>query len=150
MPVSTDLNDYRFRTSLRVRLSETDAVGVVFFGSFSQYMDLGRMDYLDALGLDGVAGRATAMPPGVVVRSSVDFKSPARYRDSLDVNVRISEFGTSSYTWEFLFRDQRSPRVVALGSMVQVWVNADLKPEPLPKEFREQVGAFEGRSLSSN
>ena len=41
MPVSTDLNDYRFRTSLRVRLSETDAVGVVFFGSFSQYMDLG-------------------------------------------------------------------------------------------------------------
>ena len=32
-PVTLDLNAYRFHTEVRVRLSETDAVGIVFFVS---------------------------------------------------------------------------------------------------------------------
>ena len=73
-----DLNAYGFQTELRVRLSETDAVGIVFFGSFAVYFDVGRMDYLAHLGLQGFDGAVRDLIPGAVVRQEAHFHSPAK------------------------------------------------------------------------
>ena len=79
--ISRDLNDYGFQTEVRVRLSETDAVGIVFFGSFAAYMDVGRMDYLGYLGVTPTEGRVPGLIPGAVVGQEVSFHRPARYND---------------------------------------------------------------------
>ena len=47
-----ELSKYGFSTEVQVRLSETDAVGIVFFGTYAHYFDIGRMDYLAHLGLN--------------------------------------------------------------------------------------------------
>ena len=80
---------FRFRTEVRVRLSETDAMGIVFHGSYFTYMEVGRMDYLRHLGLADKE-RPIRSFPNVVRRSACDFESPARFDDLLDVYVRIS------------------------------------------------------------
>ncbi len=71
---TTDRNAYAFQTEVRVRLSETDAVGIVFFGSYSAYMDVGRMDYLSHLGLQRFDGRVKGLLPGAVVGATLDFR----------------------------------------------------------------------------
>ena len=143
-----DLNAYGFQTELRVRLSETDAVGIVFFGSFAVYFDVGRMDYLAHLGLQGFDGAVRDLIPGAVVRQEAQFHSPARYNDILVLRVRIAELGKSSYTLHFLATNKRSRRLVASGLLTLVWLDDSFKPVQIPSEFRDAVRAFEGDHLS--
>ncbi len=77
---------YHFSTEIRVRLPETDAMGIAFHGSFFTYFDVGRMDYLRNLGLTE-ANRPTKGFSNVVVHASCDFKSPARFDDPLVVHL---------------------------------------------------------------
>ena len=46
-----DNSAFHFSTDIRVRLPETDAMGIVFHGNFFTYLEVGRVDYLRNLGL---------------------------------------------------------------------------------------------------
>ncbi len=146
-PITRDLNAYRFHTEVRVRLSETDAVGIVFFGSFSTYMDVGRMDYLENLGLPTFEGTVRDLVPGAVVHASADFHSPAHYNDVLAVHVRVVHLGRTSYTFHFLISDRKRPRVVATGRLTLAWLDDDFKPIRIPAAFRDAIAAFEGDNV---
>jgi acyl-CoA thioester hydrolase len=145
---SHDLNDYGFSTELRVRLSETDAVGIVFFGSFSIYFDVGRMDYLQHLALNRMDGAVRDLIPGAVVYQSTRFHSPARYNDILILHVRIAEIGDTSYTFNILVTNKRTRLIVASGLLSLVWLDENFVPVRIPDAFREAVRAFEGSTLS--
>jgi acyl-CoA thioester hydrolase len=148
MDLSRDLNEYGFSTEIRVRLSETDAVGIVFFGSFSVYFDVGRMDYLAHLGLDQFSGPVRDLIPGAVVHQEARFHSPARYNETLVMSVRISAIGQTSYTFQFLVHNKRARRLVATGQLTLVWLDDDFKPVRVPDEFRSTVEQFEKRAFS--
>ncbi len=145
--VTHDLNAYGFHTELRVRLSETDAVGIVFFGSFAAYFDVGRMDYLAHLGLHGFDGAVRDLIPGAVVRQEAQFHSPARYNDILVLHVRIAEIGRSSYTFHFLATNKRNRALVASGLLSLVWLDEAFKPVAVPDGFRDAIREFEGEHL---
>ncbi len=143
--VSTQRTDYKFRTELRVRLSETDAVGIVFFGSFANYMDVGRMDYLEHLGLSGISpGPVRMLIPGAVVHAETHFFSPARYHDVLAVYVRVAAIGRSSYTFHSLFEQAHDGQLVATGQVRLVWLDSNFAPVRVPDAFRDTVARFEG------
>ncbi len=144
---TTDRNAYAFQSEVRVRLSETDAVGIVFFGSYSAYMDVGRMDYLNHLGLQSSDGRVKGLLPGAVVGATLDFRSPAHYNDVLLVHTRIAALGRTSYSFDFLLTQKRSREVAALGTLSLVWLDESFRPMPLPDEFRRVVTEFEGPAL---
>ena len=145
--VSNDPSAYGFTTEIRVRLSETDAVGIVFFGSFSTYFDVGRMDYLAHLGLNEMDGPVRDLMPGVVVAHQVAFEAPARYNDQLVLHVRIADLGRTSYTFHFLITHKRSRQRIARGTLSLVWLDDQFRPVPLPKAFTEVIREFEGELL---
>lgn len=142
-PVTHDRNAYPFTTEVRVRLAETDAVGIVFFGSFATYLDVGRMDYLNHLGLAKYGGPVRDLIPGAVVDAHLSFLSPARYNDILAIHVRVANLGRTSYTFHCLITDKRSPRVVATGRLTLVWLDAAFHPAPLPDDFRNAIETFQ-------
>ncbi len=145
--VSRDLNDYGFTTELRVRLNETDAVGIVFFGSFATYFDVGRMDYLAHLGLHTFDGAVRDLIPGAVVRQEAQFHSPATYNDTLALHVRIARIGKTSYTFHLLATHKRTRALVASGLLTLVWLDENFKPIVVPEQFRVIVRQFEGHRL---
>ena len=144
--VTLDRNAYAFATEVRVRLAETDAVGIVFFGSFATYMDVGRMDFLNHLGLERYGGAVRDLIPGAVVNAQLAFHSPAKYNDILLIHVRVAHLGESSYTFHFLIMDKNRPRVVATGSLTLVWLDAAFRPTALPSDFRDTIAAFQAES----
>ena len=148
MDVSLDLNDYGFSTEIRVRLSETDAVGIVFFGRFGSFFDVGRMDYQSHLGLERFGGPIPGLIPGAVVSQSAAFHSPARYNDILVIHVRIVHIGRTSYTFHFLVSNKQTRARVATGELTLVWLDDAFMPMPVPDEFRAIVEAFEGPTVS--
>jgi len=147
--ISRDLNVYGFSTEIRVRLSETDAVGIVFFGSFAVYFDVGRMDYLAHLGLHRFDGAIRDLIPGAVVAQEGCFHSPARYNDILVMHTRIAHIGNSSYTFHFMATNKRSRELVATGKLTLCWLDEDFSPVRIPEAFREVVRKFEGPLLTT-
>lgn len=148
--VSEDLNAYGFSTDIRVRLSETDAVGIVFFGSFAVYLDVGRMDYLGHLGLNKLDGPVRDLIPGAVVHQACRYYRPARYNDILIQHCRIARIGRTSYTFHFLTTNKRNRDIVAKGTLTLAWLDDAFKPMRVPDTFRKTVQAFEGPHLSSS
>ena len=145
--VTHDLNAYGFTTEIRVRLSETDAVGIVFFGSFPIYFDVGRMDYLENLSLTQMGGSVRDLTPGAVVAQSSQFFHPARYNDTLVVHVRMAHLGHSSYTFHFLVTNKKTRQLISSGQLTLVWLDDDFRPMRIPEEFRRVVHEFEGDQL---
>lgn len=141
--------NYRFSTDIRVRLPETDAMGIVFHGAFFTYLEVGRMDYVRNLGLAGSHAQPIRDFANVVARACCDFRSSARFDDPLVVHVRIAEIRKTSFRFEFLIVHKSEARVVAEGHTVHVAIDAATgKPVPVPDSFREKIRKFEGAALS--
>jgi acyl-CoA thioester hydrolase len=138
---------YRFSTGVRVRLPETDAFGIVFHGYFYTYFDVARMDYIRNLGLMEHI-RPTGGLTNTIVHASADFRSPARFDDELVVHARISEFGRTSFTFQFAITHKAEGRLVAEGRTVHVILDEHTwRPTPVPEKFRAAVRKFEGPGL---
>jgi len=143
--MSTPDHLFHFSTEVRVRLPETDAMGIVFHGTFFTYLEVGRVDYLRNLGLaEGV--RPIKDFENLVVSGHLDFKSPARYDDPLVIDVRMREIRGSSFTFAFCIRHKPENRVVALGQTTHCAVDAELRPIRVPDRFRDVIAAYEGWS----
>ena len=134
---------FHFSTEVRVRLPETDAMGIVFHGNYFTYLEVGRVDYLRNLGLsEGI--RPIKDFENVVVSAHLDFRSPARLDDPLVIDVRTTEIRRSSFTFTFRIRHKKANRVVAEGYTTHCAVDPELRPIPVPEEFRRQIAAYEG------
>ena len=137
---------FKFSVEVRVRLPETDAMGIVFHGYFYTYFDVARMDYLRGLKLLDPFRTGTAK--NLVAHASAEFRSPARFDDVLTVETRVSEIGHSSLTFLFRVSSKRDGRLVAEGKSVHVMIDPQTwKPARVPDEFRTAVRAFEGADL---
>lgn len=134
---------YHFQTEVRVRLPETDAMGIVFHGNFFTYLEVGRVDYLRNLGLsEGI--RPIKDFENVVVAAHLDFRSPARLDDPLIIDVRTRDIRQSSFTFDFRLRHKKENRVVALGYTTHCAIDEAFRPISVPEEFRRTVAQFEG------
>lgn len=147
MSKSADRSAFKFSTEIRVRLSETDAVGIVFHGNYFTYMDVGRVDYLRNLDLME-AGRPIKGFDNVVVHSSCDFHHPALYDDPIIIHVRIAEIGRTSFRFEFLFFHKRNNAFLASGRSIHCAIDREtMKPRPLTEEFLSKIKNYEGGDL---
>jgi len=137
---------FRFSSEIRVRLPETDALGVVYHGYFLTYFDVARMDYLRGLGL--LEQFRSGQSLNLVVHASADFRSPARFDDVLVVHARVRRIGDSSVTFDFRVDQKADGRLVAEGRSVHSFIDtATWAPRRVPEEFRAAVRAFEGGEL---
>jgi len=134
---------YHFSTEVRVRLPETDAMGIVFHGNFFTYLEVGRVDYLANLGLTE-GNRPIRDFENVVVQAHLDFRSPARLHDLLTIDVCTAEIRSSSFTFGFRIRHRKENRVVAVGHTTHCAIGDDFRPIPVPDHFRDVVARFEG------
>ena len=134
---------FHFNTEVRVRLPETDAMGIVFHGNYFTYLDVGRVDYLRNVGL--VEGNRPIRDfENVVVSAHLDFISPARLDDPISIDVRTQEIRESSFTFEFRLRHGSANRIIAVGYTIHCALDDDFKPMKVPDPFRSVIGQFEG------
>ena len=140
---------FHFSTDVRVRLPETDAMGIVFHGAFFTYLEVGRTDYLRNLGLAGSHAQPIKDFANVVARACCDFRSSAHFDDPLVIHVRIAEIRRTSFRFDFRIVHKQEARLVAEGHTVHVAIDpGTLKPIGVPEAFRLRVRKFEGESLS--
>ena len=134
---------YRFYHPLRVRYSETDAQGHVFFGNYLNYFDIGLLEYKRAVGYSYQDMLASGVDM-FYVESGCQYKGRAYFDDLLHVHARIGHIGNTSFTFEFAIYRQPAEDLIATGKITAVAVDLETaQPVRVPDELREAVARFE-------
>ena len=117
---------------IRIYYEDTDCGGVVYYGNYLKYFERARTQYLEERGLS-VAGLMKEGTVFVVVHAEVDYRSPARYGDTLTIETVVSDMTAASVTFSHVIRERESQRVVVEGSARLATVNGSGKVKRLDK-----------------
>jgi acyl-CoA thioester hydrolase len=127
-----------FRYYVRVRYGECDAQKVVFNTRYSEYVDVGMTEFLRAAGIHDEF--ATGPLDFQLVKQTIEWKAPARFDDVLELSMRATRLGTTSFTIATEFRIAGAEPVIATIETVYVLVDAAaLKKMPLPDRVRQAL-----------
>jgi acyl-CoA thioester hydrolase len=93
-------SDFRFHHDIRVRFADTDLQAIVFNGNYLTYYDVAWTEYFRELGFSYRELIERGVDT-VLARTTMEFKSPARFDDMLEVYTRISSIGNTSIIFDF-------------------------------------------------
>lgn len=138
-------DDFKHVSELRVRFGETDLQGVVFNANYLLYADTAQMDYLRNIGI-AYADMQAHGEDITIVDASVQFRSPARFDEVLQVFARVGGIGNTSLRMEFEMHEKETGRLVASVQTAYVIVEAATgRPIRVPARIRTAVRDFESR-----
>jgi 4-hydroxybenzoyl-CoA thioesterase len=130
-----------FRASIKVRFSDIDNAGIVYYPRFAHYFHLAmeeffgavlKIDYADAL-----HKKKVSLP---TVHLETDFRSRLKYGDTIDIEVKVVKIGSSSITWGYKGFNRRNEKVVVEGDTTTVCVNtATFKKLEVPKWLKQGI-----------
>ena len=100
---------------VRIYYEDTDCGGVVYYGNYLKYFERARTEYLEERGVS-VAGLMKEGTVFVVVHAEVDYRSPARYGETLVMETVVSDMTAASFTFSHVIRERESQRMVVEGS----------------------------------
>lgn len=150
--MTTDTKDpregFRLITPVRVRYAEADMQGIVFNANYLAFADIGVTEYFRALvgakGNEDSLGKFMELFGGDnwVRHAEVEFLAPAKADDLIDVCLRITRFGRTSYSAvAHIVRDDILLNVVKL---TYVWFDpATEEVTPVAQSFIDAVTDFE-------
>lgn len=126
-----------------------DWQGVVHNAVYLLYFEVSRVEYFRELGLRIDVGTIQHANKMILVRNEINYRSPARFDDLLDVYTRISAIKNTSFVTEGLLFDHGSGRVVGENVAVHVWLDPKTdRPVTINNAFRKAVRRFEGTTAA--
>ena len=117
---------------VRIYYEDTDCGGVVYYANYLKYFERARTQYLEERGLS-VAGLRDQGTQFMVVHAELDYRSPARYGDTLSIDTTLAAVGQASITFAHVLRERPSGRIVVEGWAKLVRVDDALKVKRLDK-----------------
>ncbi len=137
-------SDFRFMTPVRVRWIECDAQGIVYNGAYLGYLEIGQAEYYRNLGFAIYIIPQSGYFDFVVVKSTQEFKAPAKVDEIIELHVRVSNIGNTSLTLNMEIYREGSDRL--LTSIETVYVGYDAATETtrrVPNDIRQLVTHYE-------
>jgi len=127
-------------SEFRVRYSETDQMGVVYHAEYLVWCEVGRTDFIRALGLPyaELERRGTAL---AVAEATIRYHAPARYDDLIRVETRLTDVRSRAITFDYLIRNSDTGSRLATVQTTLVSLDPSGKPVPLPADVRALMAA---------
>lgn len=120
----------------KIYYHDTDAGGVVYYANYLKHLEEGRSEFCLSRGVSmAEAAKKGAIFP--VVHLEIDYKSPARYGDIVDVFTRIEKIGFSSV--HFTQEIKKGDKLLIKAKTIWACVNEALKPQPIPEEIKDAL-----------
>lgn len=128
-------------TDIRVRYYDTDQMGVVYYGNYARFYEIGRVETLRHLGLayKTMEENGISMP---VYDLMSRFIRPARYDDSLTVRVTIPQMPKTRLMFDYEIYNQDG-QLLNTGQTTLVFIrSATGRPCSAPPELTELAKPF--------
>lgn len=131
-----------FQTSIEIRYRDTDSMGHVSSPIYYDYMQSAYLEYMH---------RILELPkskklPHIMVKTSCEYISQAKYGDKLRIFSHITKFGTKSFEMEHMMHiDDEKPELVAKATSVHVMYDYEKQATyPVPENFKKTILEFQG------
>ncbi len=131
---------FRLVHRLRVRWAEADIQGVVFNPHYLAYVDVAITEYWRALANGDRAWLDETWARFYLVKSTLEYRAPARFDDELDVAARATRLGRSSL--HVAFEVRRDGVRLVDGGGVYVYT-IDGGAAAMPADLRARILAYE-------
>lgn len=142
---------FRFACPVRVRYSEVDRQGIVYYSRYLEYVDVAHTEYFRAVGFEyqDLIDRHGFDPS--VVQATLEYERPACFDDVLRVQARVVAIGRTSFRMEFEIAREHSDEPVASAQIVYVnFDRATQSSRPVPESIRRRIETFEGSTFPAS
>lgn len=119
---------------VKVYYEDTDAGGVVYYANYLKYFERARTEFLESLRIK-VSDYAKQGTKFVVVRTEIDYISPAKLGDILEVQTEIFELKKVSLSFRYTVKKQTDNKLIAKGITKLACVDNNLKLIKIPEEI---------------
>jgi acyl-CoA thioester hydrolase len=137
-----EMEGYRFTHARDVEFRDVDAADHVNNAVYLTYLETARIAYLvEALGADFAYELAL-----ILASIKVDFRSPARFPERLEIGARITRVGTKSFDMEHEIRGGDGRLVLEASSVLVAYDYEAGAPMTVPEDWRTRFDANEERS----
>lgn len=120
-------------STIRIRYSETDQMGVVYHGNYAQFFEIGRTEWLRNLGFSYKYMEKTGvMLP--VVSLNCNFKKSAFYDDFITIKTYLKKTPTVKIEFNYEITNQNNI-LLCTGSTVLAFINSKTKKPIRCPEF---------------
>jgi acyl-CoA thioester hydrolase len=126
---------------LKVRHYEVDQYGHVNHAQYVHYLEVARIEALDALGLS----LAEMRRQGYLILAadlSVKYLAPARSGDTLEIVTFVREIRGARSIWIQEVREADSRRTLVTAQVTGAFATEDGRPARAPGSFREKLSAL--------
>jgi acyl-CoA thioester hydrolase len=127
-------------SELRVRYAETDQMGVVYHSNYLIWCEIGRTDYIRALGRpytelerDGVAL--------AVAEATMRCHAPARYDDVIRIETTLTEIKSRTLTFDYVITHAATDARLVTARTILVSLDPNGRVVALPAAVRAFLGA---------
>jgi acyl-CoA thioester hydrolase len=127
---------FRFAAEVPLRWVDVDSAGVINNATYLSLMEHGRYLYFQHLGL-----LTDHRVPFVLAEATVKFQRPGRLEMKLEVATRVKALGNTSFQMDYEIRG--GDEVLVASQTALVFVDASLRPVPIPAEWRATIQQFE-------
>lgn len=126
---------------VRVRYAETDQMGVVYHANYLVWFEVGRVEFIRAMGLNYKEMEQQDGCMIAVVEATARYRASAKYDDELVVRTRL--VAARSFVIKFRYEVVRVEDDVLLceGETVHVVLGTDMKKRRLPQKYAERFAA---------
>ena len=140
--------EFKFSSPLRVRNYEVDWQGIVHNANYLIYFEVGRLEYLEHIGVEVNMHSIQNDAKIVLVRNEINYKSPAVFNQRLTIRTKISRIGNTSFTFEGIIEEEETGKIIADGIAYHVWLDPQTNTAMrVPEHFRELVRKFERENV---
>ena len=132
-----------FAVRERVRWSDCDPLGIIYYGAYIRYFEAAEHEMFRAAGLPYEVMRVQRHVQLPRKAFSVEFHSPAQMDELLEVQVGVAKIGNTSLTFRFEVYNAESHahRASATLTVVNV-VKETIEKRPIPDWLRDTLKPY--------
>ena len=139
------MKELHFDYTLRTRYAETDQMGVVYYGNYPQYLEIGRVEWLRAIGLTykEMEAEGIMMP---VVSLQIQYKKPALYDELITIRTKLKDLPSTKIEFDYEILNEKG-ELLSTANTILVFVDAKtFRPVRCPEKVLDVIrGAREGK-----
>jgi acyl-CoA thioester hydrolase len=120
---------------VRVRYSETDKMGVVYYANYLVWFEVGRCEWLRATGSSYLLLEAegTSLP---VIEAHCEYRRPLRYDDELEIRARCTLLSPARLRFDYEILQCGAGEPSAVGWTQHCGIDPGGRPRRLPSSVR--------------
>lgn len=137
------MKELHFDYVLRTRYAETDQMGVVYYGNYPQYLELGRVEWLRSLGISykQMEEEGIILP---VVSLQINYKKPATYDELITIRTILKEIPNTKITFDYEVINEKN-EVISTATTTLVFVDSKTwRPTRCPENLITLIKAKMG------